>query len=394
MVDRGDVACVEVYETDTNKVVFGYDGARTWSDDDEDTLEESKQLNEMVIDLILDRKDGMSYSPEDFYRDCMQYSSTFDGIADAITRAMDEGTEEDVKKAICDYIRANDYNEKICDFVNSVQWLEESLKEARGAGKGQKLDKFFRLVGNLHKDNLSKEEIERLEKAKSEVEKFEPTSEYEKKDKKNLLQQIERVLKDGKLEEAINLDRHVWEGWTVQDFIDELEPLFDQIMSGHSWQKPFKDKAELKAWCIDNQPYYKRYIPEVVEYFFKKMKKNENLNEKLVAYDPAQWEPEDIELHKSINWEERNWEDFVVTDDSFETDVMLYGLGKNKYTEKRKTVEVFKTLRANPIYPPYYGAVEQPFIDAVGPMFNGNKHGKYSIHDRYETQEHYDSMFD
>lgn len=394
MVDRGDVACVEVYETDTNKVVFGYDGARTWSDDDEDTLEESKQLNEMVIDLILDRKDGMSYSPEDFYRDCMQYSSTFDGIADAITRAMDEGTEEDVKKAICDYIRANDYNEKICDFVNSVQWLEESLKEARGAGKGQKLDKFFRLVGNLHKDNLSKEEIERLEKAKSEVEKFEPTSEYEKKDKKNLLQQIERVLKDGKLEEAINLDRHVWEGWTVQDFIDELEPLFDQIMSGHSWQKPFKDKAELKAWCIDNQPYYKRYIPEVVEYFFKKMKKNENLNEKLVAYDPAQWEPEDIELHKSINWKERNWEDFVVTDDSFETDVMLYGLGKNKYTEKRKTVEVFKTLRANPIYPPYYGAVEQPFIDAVGPMFNGNKHGKYSIHDRYETQEHYDSMFD
>lgn len=472
MVDRGDVACVEVYETDTNKVVFGYDGARTWSDDDEseleeaqgkkepgvefvifdaseegkapilgirstrveaeffknklektgkyehvsfdevpkgkfkrgddfwgpfnfdeeEKLEESKQLNEMVIDLILDRKDGMTYSPEDFYRHCMQYkySGDFDSIVDAITRAMDEGTEEDVKNAICDYIRANDYNEKICDFVNSVTWLEESLKEARGAGKGQKLDKFFRLVGNLHKDNLSKEEIAKLEKAKAEVERFEPTSEYEKKDKKNLLQQIERVLKDDKLEEAIDLDKHVWEGWTVQDFIDELEPLFDQIMSGNSWKKPFKDKAELKAWCIDNQPYYKRYIPGVVEYFFKKMKKNENLNEKLVAYDPAQWEPEDIELHKSINWKERNYEDFAVPEDSFETEVVAYGL---KGGPQRKTVKVVKHLRGeNPIYPPYYRAIQQPFENVVGPMFNGHKHGKYSIHDRYETQEYYNSM--
>lgn len=193
---------------------------------------------------------------------------------------------------------------------------EKDLEEARGAGKGQKLDKYYRLVVNLYKDNLSKEEIERLKKARAEVEKFEPKSEYEKRDKKNLLDQIARTLEDGTLKEA------------------------------------------------------------------------------LVAYDPARWEPEDIELHKSIDWKKRNWRDFVVTDDSFETDVMLYGLGKNKNTENRKTVKVFKTLRANPIYPPYYGAIKQPFINAVGPMFNGNKHGKYSIHDRYETQELYDSMFD
>ena len=37
----------------------------------------------------------------------------------------------------------------------------------------------------------------------------------------------------------MNLDRHVWEGWTVQSFIDDLEPLFNQIMDGNSWQKPF-----------------------------------------------------------------------------------------------------------------------------------------------------------
>jgi hypothetical protein len=70
-----------------------------------------------------------------------------------------------------------------------------------------------------------------------------------------------------------NLQRHIWEGWTPQDFIDELEPSFNQIMNGFSWQKPFRDREELKEWCMDQQPYYKKYIPEVVDYFFAKMKK-------------------------------------------------------------------------------------------------------------------------
>ena len=70
-----------------------------------------------------------------------------------------------------------------------------------------------------------------------------------------------------------NLDRHVWEGWTVQDFIDELEPSFDMIMSGNSWQKPFKTKEEIKRWAADNQPYYKKSIPEVVSYFTNKLNK-------------------------------------------------------------------------------------------------------------------------
>lgn len=70
----------------------------------------------------------------------------------------------------------------------------------------------------------------------------------------------------------MNLDRHVWEGWTVQSFIDELEPSFNQIMDGNSWQKPFTSKEELKKWCMNEQPYYKKYIPEVVNYFSQKQK--------------------------------------------------------------------------------------------------------------------------
>jgi hypothetical protein len=67
-------------------------------------------------------------------------------------------------------------------------------------------------------------------------------------------------------------NKHIWEGWTVQDFIDELEPQFDMIMNGQSWKQPFKDEKELKTWCMENQPYYKKHIPEVFNYFKKRLK--------------------------------------------------------------------------------------------------------------------------
>ena len=69
----------------------------------------------------------------------------------------------------------------------------------------------------------------------------------------------------------INLDKHIWEGWTVGLFINDLEPSFNQIMSDESWKKPFTTRAEVKEWCMDNQPYYKKYIPDVVNYFCSKI---------------------------------------------------------------------------------------------------------------------------
>ena len=65
-------------------------------------------------------------------------------------------------------------------------------------------------------------------------------------------------------------DKHIWEGWTVQDFIDDLSPIFNQINNSNSWMKPFKDKKEVRDWCKSNQPYYKKHIPEVANYFIKK----------------------------------------------------------------------------------------------------------------------------
>jgi len=65
-------------------------------------------------------------------------------------------------------------------------------------------------------------------------------------------------------------NKHIYEGWHVQDFIDDLEPIFNMIMNNQSYIKPFETKEEVKAWCKDNQPYYKKSITEVNNYFIKK----------------------------------------------------------------------------------------------------------------------------
>lgn len=67
-----------------------------------------------------------------------------------------------------------------------------------------------------------------------------------------------------------NLNRDVWEGWTPKDFIDALSNEIHMIMTGNSWREPFKSKKELIAYIEDNQPYYKKSIPEVNAYFAEK----------------------------------------------------------------------------------------------------------------------------
>ena len=98
-----------------------------------------KGVYKMIIDLILDRKDddallaqgythkrygdgtviALEFSPEKFYRDVMRYGD----IGHAITSAMDYGTGDDVKKALCDYIDDNGYNPEIKGYVSSVNWI-------------------------------------------------------------------------------------------------------------------------------------------------------------------------------------------------------------------------------------------------------------------------------
>lgn len=68
----------------------------------------------------------------------------------------------------------------------------------------------------------------------------------------------------------LNLNKEIYEGWTVKAFIEELEPIMDMIMNNQSWQKPFTSKTEIKKYTMENQPYYKKAIPEVITYFCNK----------------------------------------------------------------------------------------------------------------------------
>ena len=65
----------------------------------------------------------------------------------------------------------------------------------------------------------------------------------------------------------IDRNKHISEGWTVGDFIEELGWQIKLIMNGESWRQPFKTKRELSDWCRDNQSSYKRPIPEVNNHF-------------------------------------------------------------------------------------------------------------------------------
>lgn len=73
----------------------------------------------MIIDLILDRKDGIPYQSRKFYREVMEYGDVGEGIASAL----DYGEEADVKRELAAYLISNGYNPEIEEYINSQDWL-------------------------------------------------------------------------------------------------------------------------------------------------------------------------------------------------------------------------------------------------------------------------------
>jgi len=65
----------------------------------------------------------------------------------------------------------------------------------------------------------------------------------------------------------INFNKEIWEGWTVQNFINDLDYIIKMIMNGQSRETKFQTKEELRKWLKNNQSGYKKEIPEVVQYF-------------------------------------------------------------------------------------------------------------------------------
>lgn len=81
----------------------------------------------MIIDLILDRKDGEpfgdAYDARQFYFDVMQYKYLTPEASEEITTAMDYGTDADVRASLCRYIDKNGYNPEIKNYINNRLWI-------------------------------------------------------------------------------------------------------------------------------------------------------------------------------------------------------------------------------------------------------------------------------
>lgn len=73
----------------------------------------------MIIDKILDRKDGVEYNAKEFYDYCSYSCCTGLGIAEAL----DSGENIDVQKELARYIIDNDYSVDIINYIYSVDWL-------------------------------------------------------------------------------------------------------------------------------------------------------------------------------------------------------------------------------------------------------------------------------
>jgi len=113
----------------------------------ENSINSLRRMKKMIIDLILDRRAADKqedetgkrpiwftgeideYDPAKFYRDVMSYGE----IGHDITRALDGGTEDDVKRELCKYIINGEYNPNICGYIYSVNWLTNSrVKDSFG----------------------------------------------------------------------------------------------------------------------------------------------------------------------------------------------------------------------------------------------------------------------
>lgn len=76
----------------------------------------------MVIDLILDRKEGFADLNAEYLEDMKQYEF------DYINAAIDTNDDDTIKAALCRYIEENEYNPELKNYITSVNWSIEQAK--------------------------------------------------------------------------------------------------------------------------------------------------------------------------------------------------------------------------------------------------------------------------
>lgn len=69
---------------------------------------------------------------------------------------------------------------------------------------------------------------------------------------------------------TVNYSKHIWEDWTVRDFINDIEYSVDITINDYKSRGIVITKDIISRITSDQQPYYKRVIPDVVNYFCNK----------------------------------------------------------------------------------------------------------------------------
>jgi hypothetical protein len=90
----------------------------------------------MVIDLILDRKEGFADLNAEYLEDMKCYEF------DYINAAIDTNDDDTIKAALCRYIEENEYNPEIKGYITSVNWsiTEEKRKITLTEAEAEKLE--------------------------------------------------------------------------------------------------------------------------------------------------------------------------------------------------------------------------------------------------------------
>ena len=79
----------------------------------------------MIIDEILDYKDNATNKIDIQYIYDEAKIFNFDYIINAI----DNGNNKDIQNAICEYIKNNNYNLDICDFVKTIKFVDKKANK-------------------------------------------------------------------------------------------------------------------------------------------------------------------------------------------------------------------------------------------------------------------------
>lgn len=78
----------------------------------------------MIIDSILDRRNGYPYNAHEFYNDIRDYECLGVGThGEDISLAMDYGDNKDVQRVLCQYVQRNGYPANIEDYIRSQVWV-------------------------------------------------------------------------------------------------------------------------------------------------------------------------------------------------------------------------------------------------------------------------------